>query len=168
MAKLVEEFPESTERSPYKARGDHREYNVYIQTARVEAVWPRMPDWPLAAQIGPLLVSLEVVLKILEDTEWNLDVFFRNFQKLFPKVLGAEHEIVEQGDNHLRVTWTLEAESFLMQMAVRFSGTETFYFDPQGRIQVAFAEWNPAALAADIMQRHRAALAEAAAKSRPA
>ncbi len=101
-------------------------------------------------------------------TEWNLDVFFRNFQKLFPKVLGAEHEIVAQGDNHLKVTWTLKAESFLKQVPVRFSGTETFYFDPEGRIKVAFAEWNPAALAADIMQRHRAVLAEAAAKARPA
>ena len=53
--------------SPFKARGDHREYNVYVQTARVEAVWPRLPDRALAPQLGPLLVSLEVVLKILED-----------------------------------------------------------------------------------------------------
>ena len=101
-------------------------------------------------------------------SEWNLDVFFRNFQKLFPKVLGAEHEVVEQGDNHLRVTWTLEAESFLNQMPVRFSGTETFHFNPEGRIQVAFADWNPPALAANIMRRYRAALADAAAKARPA
>ncbi len=100
-------------------------------------------------------------------TEWNLDVFFRNFQKLFPKVLGAEHEIVEQGDNHLKVKWTLEVESFLKRIAVSFSGTEMFYFDPEGRIKVVFDRWNPAALAADIMQRHRAALAEAAAKARP-
>ena len=99
-------------------------------------------------------------------TEWNLDVFFRNFQKLFPEVLSAEHEVVEQGDNSLKVAWTLEAESF-MKIAVRFSGTETFYFDPEGRISVAFAEWNPDALAEDIMQRHRASLAEAAAKARP-
>ena len=95
-------------------------------------------------------------------TEWNLDVFFRNFQKLFPKVLGAEHRIVDQGYNHLKVAWTLEAESFLTQIVVRFSGTETFYFDPEGRISVAFAEWDPAAVAAEIMQRHRASLAEAA------
>ncbi len=101
-------------------------------------------------------------------SEWNLDVFFRNFQKLFPKVLGAEHEVVEQGDNHLIVTWTLEAESFLNQMPVRFSGTETFHFNPEGRIQVAFADWDPPALAADIMRQYRAALAEAAAKARPA
>lgn len=336
-------FPAATE-SPFKARGDHREYNVYVQTAKVEAVWPRIPDWPLAPWIGPLLVSLEIVLKILEDTldeagtreymndaakvdvvaasvaavltliadiafeheqsarppetvfgppsrtsawnrvmkklervangtriratlrsqhdlaalpllpelttaldrltlwtnlafadhsgivireqerehgaaakydyrlpaapcdpalmtataekyfaaireqkkeewkalfaeslhfedprgtkpyvtEWNLDVFFRNFQKLFPKVLGAEHRIVDQGYNHLKVAWTLEAESFLTQIVVRFSGTETFYFDPEGRISVAFAEWDPAAVAAEIMQRHRASLAEAA------
>ncbi len=100
-------------------------------------------------------------------TEWNLDVFFRNFQKLFPKVLGAEYEIVEQGDNHLKVAWTLEVESFLKRIAVSFSGTEMFYFDPEGRIKVVFDNWNPPALAANIMQRHRAALAEAAAKARP-
>ena len=101
-------------------------------------------------------------------TEWNLDVFFRNFIKLFPKVLSAEHEIVEQGDNHLEVTWTLEAECFLNRFPVRFSGSETFYFDPEGRIEVAFDEWDSAALAAEIMQRHRAALAEAAANARSA
>ena len=101
-------------------------------------------------------------------TDWNLDVFFRNFKKLFPKMLGAEHEIVERGANHLKVAWTLEADSFVEQIVVRFSGTETFYFDPEGRIRVAFAEWNPAALAAEIMQRYRASLAEAAAKTRPA
>ena len=99
-------------------------------------------------------------------TEWNLDVYFRNFQKLFPKVLRAEHEVVEQGDNSLKVAWSLEAESF-MKIAVRFSGTETFYFDPEGRISVAFGEWNPDALAADIMQRHRTSLAEAASDRRP-
>ncbi len=98
-------------------------------------------------------------------TEWNLDVFFRNFQKLFPKVLGAEYEVVEQGDNHLKVAWTLNAESFLNKMPVQFSGTETFYFDPEGRIEVAFDEWDRTALAEDIMQRHRAALAEATPKT---
>ncbi len=101
-------------------------------------------------------------------TEWNLDVFFRNFQKLFPKVLGADYEIVEQGKNHVRVAWTLEVESFLNQMAVSFSGNEMFYFDPEGRIEVVFDDWNSAALAAEIMQRHRAALAEASAKIQPA
>ena len=91
-------------------------------------------------------------------SEWNLDVFFRNFQKLFPKMLAVEHTIVEQGDNNQRVAWQMEAESFLRKMTVRFSGTETFHFDPDGRIRVAFADWQPAALADELMQRHRASL----------
>ena len=89
---------------------------------------------------------------------WNLDVFFRNFQKLFPKMLAVEHSILEQGDNHQKVAWQMEAESFLRKMTVRFSGTETFHFDPDGRIRVAFADWQPAALADELMQRHRASL----------
>ena len=55
-------------RSAFKARGDVREYNVYIQTAAVEDAWPDMADWPLGPQVGPLLVSLEVALKILDET----------------------------------------------------------------------------------------------------
>ncbi len=101
-------------------------------------------------------------------SEWNLDVFFRNFQKLFPKVLGTEYEIAEQGENHVIAAWTLDAECFLNHMVVRFSGMETFYFDPEGRIEVVYDEWDRAALAADIMQRHRAALADDAASARPA
>ena len=55
-------------RSAFKARGDVREYNVYIQTAAVEDAWPDMAGWPPGPQIGPLLVSLEVALKILDET----------------------------------------------------------------------------------------------------
>ena len=91
-------------------------------------------------------------------SEWNLDLFFRNFQKLFPKMLAAEHTIIEQGDNHLKVAWRIEAGSFLKKIGVRFNGTEMFYFDPQGRIVAAFAEWQPAALAEELMQRYRASL----------
>ena len=43
-------------------------------------------------------------------------MFFRNFQKLFPKMLAVEHSIVEQGDNHQKVAWQMEAESFLRKM----------------------------------------------------
>ena len=91
-------------------------------------------------------------------SEWNLDVFFRNFQKLFPKVLDAENTIVEHGDNHLKVAWRLRAESFLDGLEANFSGTETFYFNPEGQIAVAFAEWQPAALAEDLLERHRTSL----------
>lgn len=98
-------------------------------------------------------------------SEWNLDVFFRNFQKLFPKMLGAEHAIVEQGGNHLEVAWNMEAESFLNKMVVRFSGRETFWFDSRGRIATAVAHWQPAALAGEMMDRHRAALRESAARA---
>ncbi len=123
-------------------------------------------DWKALFAESPHFVALEGTKPYV--SEWNLDVYFRNFQKLFPTVLGAEHEIVEQGNNHLKVIWTIEAESFLKKMAVRFRGTETLYFDPEGRVKVVFNDWDPAALAAEMMQRHRAALAEAAAKARPA
>ena len=55
-------------RSAFKARSDHREYNVYVDTAAVERAWPRIPEWPLSPQMGPLLVSLEIALKVLDDT----------------------------------------------------------------------------------------------------
>ena len=95
-------------------------------------------------------------------SDWNLDVFFRNFQKLFPKMLEVEHAIVEHGDNYLKVEWRMKAESFLKNMAVRFCGMETFYFDPRGKILVAVAEWEPAALAKHLMERYRASLGESA------
>ena len=93
-------------------------------------------------------------------SEWNLDVFFRNFRKLFPKVQKAENSIIERGENFLKVEWTIAAETFLRGMEAEFGGTETFYFDPQGEILVAFAEWEPAALAEHLMTRYRASLSE--------
>ena len=54
-------------RSAFVAGEDRREYNVYIETANVENAWPVIPEWPLSNQIGPLLVSLEIALKILDD-----------------------------------------------------------------------------------------------------
>ena len=92
-------------------------------------------------------------------SESNLDVFFRNFQKLFPTVRSAGHTVVERGGNHLKAAWRIEAESFLRGMVVRFGGTETFHFDPDGRIRAAFADWSPDELAEEMMRRHRAAIA---------
>ena len=89
-------------------------------------------------------------------SEWNLDVFFRNFQKLFPKVHQVEICVVEEGDNHLKVDWTISAEAFLDGIEARIGGTETFYFDTRGKILIAFAEWEPAALAKQLMERNRA------------
>ncbi len=91
-------------------------------------------------------------------SEWNLDVFFRNFEKLFPKVKEVEHGVVGYGSNHLTVQWRISAESFLNRMDACFGGTETFYFNQEGRILVAVAEWQPGALAQDLMRRYRLAL----------
>ena len=91
-------------------------------------------------------------------SEWNLDVFFRNFKKLFPKVLATSHAVVERGDNRLKVEWRITAESFLDHMEVDFGGVETFYFDPRGRIAVAFAKWRPDELADALMERYRISL----------
>ena len=55
-------------RSAFAAGDDRCEYNVYIETARVENAWPAIPEWSLSNQLGPLLVSLEIALKILDDT----------------------------------------------------------------------------------------------------
>ena len=51
-------------RSAFLAGQDRREYNVYIETARVENAWPEIPEWQLSYQMGPLLVSLEIALKV--------------------------------------------------------------------------------------------------------
>ena len=37
----------------------------------------------------------------------------RNFEKLFPRVKEAEHEVVAYGSNHLKVEWRISAETFL-------------------------------------------------------
>ena len=95
-------------------------------------------------------------------SEWNLDVFFRNFEKLFPKVKEVEHKVVEYGSNYLTVEWRISAESFLNRMDACFGGTETFYFNRGGRILVAVAEWQPSALAQDLMRRYCAALSKTA------
>lgn len=55
--------------SAFKAHGDRREYNVYIETAAVEDAWCRIPEWPLSSQVVPLLVSLEIALKIRASYE---------------------------------------------------------------------------------------------------
>ena len=55
-------------RSAFAAGDDRREYNVYIETANVENAWPSISEWPPANQIGPLLVSLKITPKMLEDT----------------------------------------------------------------------------------------------------
>ena len=62
------ESPRPDVRSAFKAHGDVREYNVYVQTANVEEAWPDVHDWLLGPQIGPLLVSLEVALQVLDET----------------------------------------------------------------------------------------------------
>ena len=99
-------------------------------------------------------------------SEWNLDVFFRNFQKLFPKVHEVETSVVEEGDNHLKVDWIISAESFLKGIEARFGGTETFYFDTKGKILIAFTEWEPAALAEQLMERYRVSLMNQLTKAR--
>ena len=55
-------------RSAYIARGDTREYNVYIETANVESRWPETANDPLTWQLGTMLVSVEILFKILDET----------------------------------------------------------------------------------------------------
>ena len=53
-----------------------------------------------------------------------------------------------QGKNGLKVNRILLVTTFLADIYSSFSGTETFCFDPMGKIVVAFAEWEPSLLAA--------------------
>ena len=67
-------------RSAFLAVEDTREYNVYIETASVERHWPSASDERLTWQLGPLLVSLEILLKILDDSlerDGNRDYLLR-------------------------------------------------------------------------------------------
>ena len=91
-------------------------------------------------------------------SEQNLDIFFRNFVKLFPKLHDVAYTVEDAGDNHLRVRWRMVADSFLDVGRVEFTGLETFHFQADGRIAAAFAEWNSAEVADELMERHRAAI----------
>ena len=92
-------------------------------------------------------------------SEQNLDIFFRNFVKLFPKLCDVAYTVEDAGGNHLRVRWRMVAESFLDVGRVEFTGVETFHFRADGAIAAAFAEWDSAEVADELMERHRAAIA---------
>ena len=92
-------------------------------------------------------------------SEQNLDIFFRNFVKLFPKLHDVAYTVEDAGGNHLRVRWRMVAESFLDVGRVEFTGVETFHFRADGAIAAAFAEWDSAEVADELMERHRAAIA---------
>ncbi|MDE0509878.1 MAG: hypothetical protein OXI17_14760, partial [Gammaproteobacteria bacterium] len=44
------------------------DYQFYIRTKQVEQAWPAIPGWPLSSRLGPLLVSFEITLKILQES----------------------------------------------------------------------------------------------------
>ncbi|WP_420621939.1 nuclear transport factor 2 family protein [Candidatus Poriferisodalis sp.] len=95
-------------------------------------------------------------------TEANLDVFFRNFRQLFPEVNSTAHEVTATDHRSATVRWAIEADTFLgAGITAAFAGTETFYFDTAGKIVAAFADWDPAALAEDLMDQYRAQLTAA-------
>lgn len=41
-----------------------------------------------------------------------------------------------------------------MDVEVSFDGVETFYFNPEGKIIVAFAEWSPELLAYNLLEKY--------------
>ena len=60
--------PPESPASPVSDSGDGAaEYQLYIRTAQVEEAWPVIPGWPLTFLFGPLLVSFELSLKILQE-----------------------------------------------------------------------------------------------------
>ena len=59
------------------------DYQLYIRTKKVEQAWPVIPDWPLSSRLGPLLVSFEITLKILQESldEAALRLYLNSGQK---------------------------------------------------------------------------------------
>ena len=55
--------------SPTPDSGDGAShYQLYIRARQVERIWPAIPGWPLSSRLGPLLVSFELTLKILQES----------------------------------------------------------------------------------------------------
>ena len=70
--------------SPTPGSGElSADYRLYIRAEQVERAWPQIPGWPLASRLGPLLVSFEITLKILQESldEASARLYLNSAQK---------------------------------------------------------------------------------------
>lgn len=88
----------------------------------------------------------------------DLDMRFRNFRSLFPRIDSCEYQILAEGENFLQLQWTVAGESFLDGIAASSVRDQIFYFDPEGRIHGTIVEWDPESLAEQLIEQHREAM----------
>ena len=91
----------------------------------------------------------------------ELDLRFRNLRNLFPRIDSCEYQILAEGENSLQVQWTIAGASFLEEIPASVTRDQMFHFAPNGHIRISIADWNPEALADQLLDRHREAMLDA-------
>ncbi|MXY90897.1 MAG: hypothetical protein F4Y89_10235 [Gammaproteobacteria bacterium] len=91
----------------------------------------------------------------------ELDLRFRNLRNLFPRIDSCEYQILVEGENSLQVQWTIAGASFLEDIPASATRDQIFHFDPNGHIRMTIADWNPEALADQLLDQHREAMLDA-------
>ena len=91
----------------------------------------------------------------------ELDLRFRNLRNLFPRIESCEYQILAESENSLQVQWTITGTSFLEDIPASATRDQIFHFDPSGQIRMTIAEWNPEALADQLLEQHREAMLDA-------
>ncbi len=95
------------------------------------------------------------------DSRRELRSRFDYLRKLFPRIDHCEFQILATGDSHLQVRWTIAGASFLGGIPASASRDQTFHFAADGRIRAAIADWQPQALAKQLLEQHREAMLDA-------
>ncbi len=91
----------------------------------------------------------------------ELDLRFRNLRNLFPRIDSCEYQILMEDENSLQVQWTITGTSFLENIPASATRDQIFHFDPNGHIRMTIADWNPEALADQLLDQHREAMLDA-------
>lgn len=91
----------------------------------------------------------------------ELDLRFRNLRNLFPRIDSCEYQILAEGENSLQVQWTIAGASFLEEIPASITRDQIFHFDPNGHIRMTIADWNPEALADQLLDQHHEAMLDA-------
>ncbi len=88
--------------------------------------------------------------------------YFRNLRDLVPRIDACDYRIMNEGANSLQVQWTIAGESFFGGIAFNATREQSFYFDPNGLICWSVADWDPQALADQLVEQHREAMLDVA------
>ncbi len=91
----------------------------------------------------------------------ELDLRFRNLRNLFPRIDSCEYQILAEDENSLQVQWTITGASFLEDTLASATRDQIFHFDSKGHIRMTIADWNPEALADQLLDQHREAMLDA-------